>query len=140
MKKSLQIFLMLILSISLLTTKSFAQDDTGGAAGSTIVPVATQPAAVHFTRNNGDGLLAQAQIKLYYSTAPTCAPVLTEIYYQGLPLFANFSAVTGDISNFASTGYVTFTIAASNIPPALKLTLTYLPSPSCQELSISGTD
>lgn len=140
MKKQLLTITVLILSLCIGSSNSFAQDDTGGSAGSTSGPVDTQPNAVHFTRNNGDGLLAQAHIKMYYTTAPTCAPILTEIYYQGLPLFANFAPVTGDISNFAATGYVTFRIAASNIPPAIKLTLTYRTSPTAAEITISGTD
>lgn len=139
MKKTLLTFAVLILTIS-FTSTSFAQADTGGSSGTSITE-ATQSTGYHFTRNNGDGtLLAQAQIKLYYTTAPTIPPVLTEIYYQGLPLFANFAPVTADITNFASTGYVTFNIPTSNIPPAIKLTLSYLPSSSQPLVYISGTD
>jgi hypothetical protein len=139
MKKTLLSVTVFILSLC-ITSTSFAQGDTGGSAGASVT-VAIQPTAIHFTRNNGDGTLpALAQIKMYYSTAPTVAPVLTEIYYNGLPLFANFSPVTGDISNYASTGYVTFSIPTSNIPPAIKLTLTYRPSYAQTEASISGTD
>jgi hypothetical protein len=104
------------------------------------VTMVTQPQAVHFTRNNGDGLLIKAQIKMYYLTAPTTAPILTQIYYNGSPLFADFAPVTADISNFASTGYVTFNIPTANIPPAIKLTLTYLASPISSPSTISGTD
>lgn len=138
MKKKLLTITVLILSLC-ISSASFAQGDTGGSAGSS-TGTATQPNAVHFTRNNGDGFLAQAHIKMYYTTAPTCAPVLTQIYYLGLPLFANFTPVTADISSFASTGYVTFAIAASNIPPAIKLTLTYRTAPGQPEITISGTD
>src|SRR5687767_4896085 len=100
MKKKLLTITVLILSLFISST-TFAQDDTGGAAGTSITE-ATQPTGYHFTRNNGDGtLLAQAQIKLYYTSAPSVPPVLTEIYYQGLPLFANFAPVTADITNFA---------------------------------------
>jgi hypothetical protein len=78
---------------------------------------------------------------MYYTTAPTVAPVLTQIYYQGEPLFSNFQPVTADISNFATTGYISFCINAANIPPAIKLTLTYLPGGTNQPIAeISGTD
>src|SRR5688572_28918429 len=120
MKTSLLSLTVFILS-QFISSSSFAQDDTGGSAGSSIT-VASQPNAVHFTRNNGDGFLSQAQIKMYFTTAPIIPPVLTQIYYQGLPLFANFAPVTADITNFATTGYITFSIAASNIPAAIKLT------------------
>lgn len=140
MKKKLPIIAVLILSLFISST-SFAQGDTGGSAGATLAETTPQPAGYHFTRNNGDGtLLAQAQIKLYYTSAPTIAPVLTEIYYQGLPLFADFAPVTADMTNFASTGYVTFNIPTSNIPPAIKLTLSYQPCPSQPLVYISGTD
>lgn len=140
MKKQLLTVTVLILSLCISST-TFAQGDTGGSAGATLVETTTQPTGYHFTRNNGDGtLLVQAQIKLYYTSAPTVPPVLTEIYYQGLPLFANFAPVTADITSFASTGYVTFNIPTSNIPPAIKLTLSYRPCPSQPLVYISGTD
>ena len=136
MKKKLLAIGILVMSICMLSISSFAQDAPGDA-GETLL---SQSQAIHFTRNNGDGFLLKAQIKMYYTTAPTCAPILTEIYYQGLPLFANFAPVTGDISNFATTGYVTFNIPTANIPPAIKLTLTYRTSATQPLCTISGTD
>ena len=146
MKKRLLTFAVLILSLC-ITSTSFAQDDSGGSAGSGGgtadgggTTVATQPNAIHFTRNNGDGTCGgQAQIRMYYTTAPTAAPVLNQIWYNGAPLYSNFTAVTGDISSYATTGYVSFCLPTSNIPPAIKLTLDYKPS-SAQTATISGTD
>ena len=146
MKKRLLTFAVLILSLC-ITSTSFAQDDSGGSAGSGGgtpdgggTTVATQPTAVHFTRNNGDGTCnGLAQIRMYYSTAPTAAPVLNEIWYNGATLYSNFVPVTGNISNYATTGYVSFCLTTSNIPPAIKLTLDYKPSAS-QTTTISGTD
>lgn len=148
MKKRLLTFAVLILSLS-ITSTSFAQDDSGGSAGAGGgtppdgggTPVATQPKAVHFTRNNGDGTCGgQAQIRMFYATAPTVAPVLTQIYYQGSTLYSNFNAVTGNLSTYAAKGYVSFCLPTSNIPPAIKLTLTYNASATQQDASISGTD
>ena len=139
MKKQLLTSIVLILSL-FISSAAFAQDDTGGSAGSTFIAT-TQPSAYHFTRNNGDGtLLSQAQIKLYYTSAPVVPPVLTQILYNGVPLFLNFAPVTADITNFKFTGYVTFNIPTANIPPAIKLTLIYNASSTQQNLSISGTD
>ena len=150
MKKRLLTFAALILSICIGATNTYAQDDSGGAAGSTgpIVSGGTtattataQPLAVHFTRNNGDGTCGgQAQIRFYYTVAPTVAPVLTQIYYQDQPLYTNLLPVTGNITGFASKGYISFCLPTANIPPALKLTLTYNPGGSSQPASISGTD
>jgi hypothetical protein len=149
MKQKLLTFSFLFISACIFSTNSFAQTapgDSGSEVGG--VPVdgggtttATQPQAIHFTRNNGDGTCSGlAQIRMFYSTAPTSAPVLTQIYYNGAPLYTNFAAVTGDISNYATTGYVSFCLNTSNIPPAIKLTLTYNASSAQQGISISGTD
>lgn len=149
--KKILLSLTVLLSICIFSTKTFAQIVPGGGSdglgggtppvdggGTTTTP--PQPLAIHFTRNNGDGTCGgQAQIRMYYTTAPTAAPVLNQIYYQGAPLFANFTPVTGDISQYATTGYVSFCLSASNIPPAIKLTLNYAPS-AAQTAEISGTD
>lgn len=136
-------------SFLVISNISFAQADSGGSAGgdgSGLPPdpgttVTAQPIPFHFTRNNGDGTCGGlAQIRMYYTTAPTTAPVLTQIYYNGQPLFANFTPVTGDLSTYAATGYVSFCLSESNIPPAIKLTLTYNASSIQQNLSITGTD
>lgn len=150
MKKVLLSFTVVLL-MSFFSVNIFAQDVPGGESGGgggTTPPdgsgtgsTAPQPTGVHFTRNNGDGTCGgQAQIRLYYTTAPTVAPVLTQIYYQEAPLFANFVPVTANISNYASTGYASFCLNASNIPPAIKLTLTYNASSAQNGVSISGTD
>jgi hypothetical protein len=148
MKKRLLTFAILLISLG-VTSTSFAQDDTGGAAGGSTggtsgggTTVAAQPLAIHFTRNNGDGTCGmQAQIRMYYTTAPTVAPVLTQIDYNGSPLYANFAPVVGDISKYATTGYVSFCLPTSNIPPAIKLTLTYTPGGTGQAADqISGTE
>jgi hypothetical protein len=137
-------------SFLVISNVSFAQEDSGGSAGgdgSGLPPdgggttVVAQPIPFHFTRNNGDGTCGGlAQIRMYYTTAPTTAPVLTQIYYNGVPLFENFTPVTGDLSTYATTGYVSFCLSQSNIPPAIKLTLTYNASSIQQNLSITGTD
>ena len=148
MKKTLHTFAILFISLCVFSVSSFAQDVPGGSGDGSTPPdgggtgsTVSQPLAVHFTRNNGDGTCGGlAQIRLYYTTAPTAAPVLTQIYYNGAPLYANFTAVTGDISNYATTGYVSFCLNTSNIPPAIKLTLTYNASATQTNVSISGTD
>lgn len=149
MKKTFLSFTV-VLFMSLFTTNIFAQDVPGGesdGSGGTPPPddpgnsVTVQPAAVHFTRNNGDGTCGdKAQIRFYYTTAPTSQPLLTQIYYDGQPLFANFTPVAGNITDFASKGYVSFCLNVSNIPPAIKLTLTYDASSTQKGLEITGTD
>lgn len=150
MKKKLVSLTVIVLSICFLSTSSFAQpapgDDGSGTpppdGGGTTVTVPVQPLGYHFTRNNGDGTCGgQAQIRLYYTTAPTVAPVLTQIIYNGSPLYTNFLPVTGNIADYASKGYVSFCLSTSNIPPAIKLTLTYNPGGTGQAAAdISGTE
>lgn len=148
MKKTPLQLSILFVSIIALSTTSFAQEVPGGAGdGSSIESSETsangsaQPLGIHFTRNNGDGTCGgQAQIRLHYNSAPTVSPLLTEIIYQGEPLYTNYVPIKGDIVNFASKGYVSFCLPTSNIPPAVKLTLTYKPSESSQSASISGTN
>ena len=150
MKRTLHTFSLLFISLCIFSLSSFAQDvpggsgdgtgggtPDGGGSGSTVA----QPLGIHFVRNNGDGTCGgQAQIRMYYATAPTAAPVLTQIYYNDAPLYTNFAAVTADISKYATTGYASFCLPTSNIPPAIKLTLTYNASSTQQGASISGTD
>lgn len=150
MKKNLLSFAVLVLSFCIFTTKTFAQADSGGSAGGgtggtidgggTVGTPAPQPLAIHFTRNNGDGTCGgEAQIRMYYSTAPTASPILNQIYYNGSPLYTNMLPIKGDISNYATTGYVSFCLPTANIPPAIKLDLSYSPT-SAQTATISGTD
>lgn len=140
MKKKLLSLTFIILSICFVSASSFAQIAPGDSGSGT--PVPPQPLAYHFTRNNGDGTCGgAAQIRLYYTTAPTVAPVLTQIYYNGEPLYTNLLPVTGDIAGYATNGYVSFCLPTANIPPAIKLTLTYVPGGSGQAaVEISGTD
>jgi hypothetical protein len=153
MKQKLLSFVVITLSLCIFSTSSFAQDIPGGSGdgsggggsadgGGTVGNTApAQPLTIHFTRNNGDGTCGdKAQIRMYYTTAPTVAPVLTQIYYQGQPLYSNFTPVTGNIADFATKGYVSFCLPTQNIPPAIKLTLTYNPSSTQQSATISGTD
>ena len=137
MKKILFPFLMIALCT--FSSASFAQTVTGGAADGLTAIANPEPIAITFTRNNGNGTTgSDAEIRMYYLPAPTVAPILTQIYYNGAPLIANFTPVTGNLTTILAFGYVSFLIPQSNIPPAIKLVLTYKPSPWQPEVSISG--
>ena len=150
MKKKFLSFTVIVLSLCIFSTTSFAQTDPGGTGdgsgtggtgtgGGTLTP--PQPVGYHFTRNNGDGTCGgEAQIRLFYTTVPTVMPSLTQIYYNGAPLYTNFLPVTGNASTFAQYGYLYFCLGQANIPPAIKLTLTYDASPSQTGISIAGTE
>jgi hypothetical protein len=127
----------MLLFMCVLSTTAFAQRDAGGSSGG----VPPQPCPDHFTRNNGDGTCGgEAQIRAYYTTLPTVAPVLQSILYNGAPLYDNVPVV-GDMSNYATTGYVSFCLPTSNIPPAIKLTLIINYTGSTQpDCVIEGTD
>src|SRR5688500_1664041 len=114
MKKFLLFFTVLV-CMSIFSANVFAQDVRGGESdvtcGGGLPPdeggtsTTTQTTAVHFTRNNGDGTCGdKAQIRMYYSVAPTAKPLLTQIYYQDAPLFANFTPVAGNIADYATIG------------------------------------
>ena len=119
-----------------ISSTSFAQRDAGGSSGGE----PPQPCPIHFVRNNGDGTCGgSAQIRMYYTTAPTVAPTLISILYNGDPLTPNQTPIVGDISNYATNGYVSFCLPMSNIPPAIKLTLTINYSTTQQECTIAGT-
>lgn len=138
MKKILTSVIVL-LSLSFFSTKTFSQIRDGGGSADGGAP--TQPCPVHFTRNNGDGTCGgEAQIRLYYTTAPTVAPILQSIIYQDNPLYTNALPITGNISDYATKGYVSFCLPTSNIPPAIKLTLVINYPNSSQQCTISGTE
>lgn len=148
--KKIILCLSTLFCLSLFSSTVIAQEDSGGYSngeGGTdpeggVSVVANQPLAVHFARNNGDGSCGdKAQIRMYYTVAPTTAPKLNEIYYDGQPLFANFQTVTANIADFATKGYASFCLNVSNIPPAIKLTLKYTPGGTNQPIAyLSGTD
>lgn len=148
MKKRLQSFAIITLSLFTFSAASFGQIAPGGSGSGTPPPVdgggttvASQPLPTSFTRNNGDGTCGmEAQIRLYYTTAPTASPVLQNIWYNGAPLYSNFQPVTGNIADYATKGYVSFCLPTSNIPPAIKLILDIIPSSVQSVYSISGTN
>lgn len=133
----------IILAIFLLTgffsNNLFAQRDAGGSSDGS---GAIQPCATSFVRNNGNGTCdGQAQIRLYFTQAPIYAPTLENIIYNGEPLLTNGMPITGNISDLATLGYVSYCLPTSNIPAAVKLTLVLKYNSSAQEDCIlSGTN
>lgn len=147
MKKNLLAFA-LLLSISIFSSKTFAQTVPGGdsGGGGTIdgggtTSTTPQPTGIDFYRNNGDGTCnGEAQIRLYYSTAPTIAPTLDNIIYNDQPLIANFVPVTSILGDLTTKGYFSFCLPVSNVPPAIKLTIQYHYDGTSQTAELSGTN
>ena len=134
------VFTLFILFVFNITNKTFAQVRDGGGSASGDGYIAPQPCPTAFTRNNGDGTCGgDAQIRLYYTTPPTVAPILQNILYNGAPLYTNNYPITGNLTDYASKGYVSFCLPTSNIPPAIKLTL-IINYPGGQECNIAGTN
>ncbi|MDQ6757983.1 MAG: hypothetical protein M3004_13735 [Bacteroidota bacterium] len=137
-----------LLSACVFSTKTFAQAVPGGSAdgggvidGGGTTSTTPQPLGVHFMRNNGDGTCGgNAQIRLYYNTAPTIAPTLDNIIYNGSPLIANFVPKGSILADLTTKGYLSFCMPVSNIPPAIKLTLEYHYQGTTQSAELSGTN
>jgi hypothetical protein len=149
MKKRLLTSAILFLSFCILSTTSFAQtapgdsggDTSGGSTDGGGTAVVPQPTAIEFFRNNGDGTCGgQAQIRLYYTTAPTIAPTLDNILYNGAPLIANFVPTGSILADLTTKGYFSFCLPVSNIPPAIKLTIQYHYGGTTQSAELSGTN
>ena len=150
MKKNLFSLAVLVLSLSIFSTKTFAQETPGGSgdgSGSpeagmtagTVQATAIQPAAVQFFRNNGEGTCGgSAQIRLYYTTVPTIAPTLDNITYNGQSLIANFTPVRSILGDITTKGYFSFCLPASNIPPVIKLVIQYHYEGTPQSFELSG--
>lgn len=131
-------FLLTLLLTCMISNVAFTQSRDAGGSGDG--SGGSQPCPTSFTRNNGDGSCGgEAQIRLYYTTPPTVAPTLHTILYNGEPLYTNGMPVEGNLEDYATKGYVSFCLPASNIPPAIKLTLeiTYGGTPTA--CTISGT-
>ncbi|MDQ6757984.1 MAG: hypothetical protein M3004_13740, partial [Bacteroidota bacterium] len=134
--------------ICFFSAKSFAQATPGGSAdgGTTVdgggtTSTTPQPLGVQFMRNNGDGTCGgNAQIRLYYNTAPTIAPTLDNIIYNGAPLIANFVPKGSILSDLTTKGYFSFCLPTSNIPPAIKLTIQYHYQSTPQSAELSGNN
>jgi hypothetical protein len=114
-----------ILFISFFSVTTFAQSDSGGAAGCADGGVPSQPSPVSFRRNNGDGTCGgQAQIRVAFDLKPLYLPVIEEIKYEGQTIPG---IVYGEIdsSQLAKKGYVSYCILSGNIPPAGKLAIKF---------------
>ena len=121
-----------IITFLLVSTGAMAQRDAGGSSGGT--PTPPQPCPTHFTRNNGDGTCGgNAQIRLYFTTAPTVAPTLENIFYNGESLLTNPMPIAGNLNDLATKGYISYCLPLSNIPPAIKLTVVFKYATTGQE-------
>lgn len=72
--------------------------------------------ANYFRRNNGNGSCPDGQLKLYFATCPTNAPVIDSVYTNGVK--ANITFDLPDASKCASKGYIAYCIDGGNMPPA----------------------
>lgn len=133
MKKSVLSFSMLILSICILSTKTFAQEDTGGASFQGIIydsPVFSvmsvpPPGVTHVKRNNGNGTTAtgNAEVRLSFSKGANVAGIqlLSVSYMTG-------GEVEGAVTTVTQIGaeidyqkkYISYPLG-KNINPAKKL-------------------
>lgn len=148
MKKLLSTSVVL-LALFFFSATTFAQTAPGDSGSGTTPPpdgggttsTVTQPLAVQFFRNNGDGTCgAKAQIRLYYNTAPSIAPTLDNIIYNGAPLIANFVPEGSILSDLTTKGYFSFCLPVDNVPPAIKLTIQYHYGGTIQAAELSGTN
>ena len=150
MKRKLLTLAIFIFTICISSTNTFAQtapgDSGGGSGGGTIdgggtTTTTPQPTGTEFFRNNGDGTCnGMAQIRLYYATAPTIAPTLDNIIYNGAPLIANFVPTGSILADLTTKGYFSFCLPTSNSPPAIKLTVQYHYGGTTQSAELSGTN
>lgn len=148
MKRKLLTLALLIFSASISNT-TFAQTAPGDSGGGSTVGIdgggttttTPQPTGSEFFRNNGDGTCGgQAQVRLYYTTAPTIAPTLDNIIYNGSPLIANFVPTGSVLADLTTKGYFSFCLPTNNIPPAIKLTIQYHYGGTTQNAELSGTN
>ena len=122
---------LLLLSISLISIISFSckknlLEDTsvrggGGSAGGTIV---LQPPPTGFKRNNGNGTCGgSAQVRIMFSTNPTLAPQLINVYQPANGILGSalsgYSFDLGDTSHLSSNnGYISYCIHGTYVSPA----------------------
>lgn len=141
MKKQIITFCIIAVSALIFSNKSFSQTrDAGGSGDGTSTP--PQPCPTTFTRNNGDGTCSgSAQIRLYFNQAPSFAPVVQDILYNGSSLLTNPTPVTGEFADLATKGYISYCLSTSNIPPAVKLTVILkYPNSTQEECILSGNN
>lgn len=117
MKKKLLLICMLLLCISIIPSKTFAQNDPGDAGN--YVKITNPPAYVlNCKRNNGNGTSAGlADVRLYFSDNNFHNVYLLGIKNSDGTLFAN--AVLDNFGVF-QRGYISYALYF-NIPPVNKL-------------------
>ena len=141
MKKQIITFCIIAVSALIFSNKSFSQTrDAGGSGDGTSTP--PQPCPTAFTRNNGDGTCGgDAQVRLYFNQAPSLAPMLQDIIYNGASLLTNPTPIFGDIADLATKGYISYCLPTSNVPPAVKLTVIFkYPNSTQEECILHGTN
>lgn len=142
-----------ILSLFVISSKTFAQPDSGGldggGGGGTIDGGGTTGSggttfacpAVSFKRNNGNGTcLGYAQIRVVFPdqfTSGFIVPTIVSITYQGLPVkFAIPTDGIVGVPTYTGQGYISYCLGTmsqfpgfskelSNIPPAYKLQIVF---------------
>ena len=152
MKKKLFTFALLI-SACIFSTTAFAQtapgdDGTGGdttdlpiEGGGTVITPSYDFSTYVFKRNNGNGIGVcgdRAQIRIEFSPMPPTSsdiPKLSGIWYQGTNLLGTSVAVSAMSIINQTQPYVSYCltgllpspgVSGGNIPPAEKLTLTFV--------------
>ena len=134
MKKLLPICLV-ILFTTLFSNTTYAQRDAGGSSDGSCI---TQPTPVSFKRNNGEGTCGNnAEIRLKFNQSPTEAPVLIGLMYDDGTTVSNvLLPVTGNLSELAHKGYITYCLMGGNISPAKKLIAIFHYPGGCQDDTI----
>lgn len=141
MKKRLLSFSMLVLSIGILSTETFAQEDAGGASfqgvtfDSPINTVTTvpPPGVTHVKRNNGNGTtaLGNAEARLSFSKNANVEGIQLQSvsYLGGAEIVGAVTAITQNNAEIDyQKKYVSYPLG-KNVSPAKKL-MFHFSSPS----------
>lgn len=133
MKKSLQRFSMLILSIGVFSTNTFAQDDSGGSSFNSIsvdgggtIQVAPPAGVKSVKRNNGNATAymgtAEARLNFTKNFDPYGIELESISYLLDVSSAKISGTVTSNTNDFAriENGYISYPLG-KNINPAKKL-------------------
>ena len=152
MKKKILTFAVLLLTLLIVSSNSFSQAPPGGSedgsgddlpieGGGTVITPSYDFSSYIFKRNNGNGLGVcgdRAQIRVEFSPMPPTTadiPKLSGIWYQGTNLLISNVAVSSMSIINQTQPYVSYCltgllpspgVSGGNIPPAEKLTLTFV--------------
>src|SRR5918993_1385485 len=87
-----------------------------------LISTAQSPSSVsYFKRNNGNGVCAGGQLRLYVADCPSVSPIIDSVYADGIKSVVVFAEP--NLSKCASQGFISYCVVGGSMPQAALWTI-----------------